>query len=119
MKNGIRSSDVGLTARLESATLILTLGGDVSMHNSPAVRRQVLGSINRDKPARLVLNLQRVSYMDSSGLAVLVEAVQTMRKTGGRVVLSNVQPRVRTVMEIAQLNSIFAIAADERAAMSM
>ena len=47
--------------------------------------------------------------MDSSAIAVLVEAMQKLRKTGGRVYLTNLQPRVKGLLEIARLGSIFVI----------
>ena len=78
----------------------------------------MLDLINRNKPAKLVLNLEQVRYMDSSAIAVLVESVQKMRKTGGTVCLTNIQPRVQSVLDIAHLNSIFIITADEQDALS-
>ena len=47
--------------------------------------------------------------MDSSAIAVLVEALQKIRKTGGRIFLTNLQPRVKGLLEIARLGSIFVI----------
>ena len=69
------------------------------------------------KTEKLVLNLSKVPYMDSSGIAVLVETLKELRKVGGKLVLTELQPRVRGVLEIARLDSIFHIAADDQAAM--
>lgn len=112
------SSDLVPTARKEGDSVILSLRGEIDLHNSPEVRTELLHLIDRNKPNKLVLNLDLVPYMDSSAIAVLVESVQKMRKTGGRVCLTNVQPRVRSVLDIAHLNSIFTITADEQEAMS-
>jgi anti-anti-sigma factor len=56
--------------------------------------------------------------MDSSAIAVLVEALQKMRKTGGKVFLTNLQPRVKGLLEIARLDSIFGISATEEEALA-
>ena len=56
--------------------------------------------------------------MDSSAVAVLVEAMQRLRKIGGMVCLTNLQPRVKGLLEIARLNSIFTVCADEADALS-
>ena len=106
------------TARKEGDAVILSLRGEIDLHNSPEVRKQVLDLINQNKPVKLVMNLDQVPYMDSSAIAVLVESVQKMRKTGGRVCLTNIQPRVKSVLDIAHLNSIFTITADEQEAQS-
>jgi anti-sigma B factor antagonist len=112
------STELVPKARTEGDALILSFRGEIDLHNSPEVRKQVLDLINQTKPAKLVLNLEQVPYMDSSAIAVLVESVQKMRKTGGRVCLTTVQQRVRSVLDIAHLNSIFIITADEQEALS-
>ena len=60
-----------------------------------------------------MLNLAQVPYMDSSAIAVLVELLQKIRKNSGRVFLTNLQPRVKGLLEIARLGSIFGIVNDE------
>jgi len=112
------SSELVPTARLDGTTVVLSLRGEIDLHNSPEVRTEVLALIIRHKPVKLVMNLDQVPYMDSSAIAVLVESVQKMRKTGGSVFLTNIQQRVRSVLEIAHLNSIFTITADEQEALS-
>jgi anti-sigma B factor antagonist len=69
------------------------------------------------KPKRLILNVAQVPYMDSSAIAVLVESVKKMREVGGKLYLTQVQPRVKGILEIARLNSIFVIAADDNEAL--
>jgi anti-sigma B factor antagonist len=67
---------------------------------------------------RLILNLTEVPYMDSSAIAVFVEALQKLRKTGGKIYLTNLQPRVKGLLEIARLDTIFVVCADEAAALA-
>lgn len=56
--------------------------------------------------------------MDSSAIAVLVESLQKVRKSGGRVLLTDLQPRVKSLLEIARLGSIFVICKDEAEALT-
>jgi len=65
-----------------------------------------------------VLNLSQVPYMDSSAIAVMVETLQKLRKFGGKLYLTNLQPRVKGLLEIARLDSIFVITADEAEALT-
>jgi anti-sigma B factor antagonist len=61
------------------------------------------------KPARLVLDLSRVPFMDSSGVATLIEALQLQRRAGSKLVLHGLQPKVRGIFEIARLDTVFTI----------
>ena len=74
-----------------------------------AMLRQQLGRVQNDKPARLVINLSDVPYMDSSGVATLVEAMQIARRTGSKLVLAAMQEKVRSIFEIARLDMVFTI----------
>ena len=92
---------------------VATLRGEIDLHNSPALRTTLLKFLDEKQPGKLVLNLADVPYMDSSAIAVLVEALQKMRKTGGKIYLTNLQPRVKGLLEIARLDSIFVVVANE------
>jgi anti-anti-sigma factor len=104
-------------ARTQDDALIVDVFGEVDLHNSPELRTQLLDLIAKNAPHRLILNLIMVPYMDSSACAVLVESLRKMRALGGRVFLIGLQPRVKGLLEIARLGSIFTIAADEAEAM--
>jgi anti-sigma B factor antagonist len=98
--------------------VVATLRGEIDLHNSPVVRTALLKFLDENKPKKLVLNLGGVPYMDSSAIAVLVEALQRMRKTGGKIYLTNLQPRVKGLLEIARLDSIFVVVATEEDALA-
>jgi anti-sigma B factor antagonist len=93
----------------------LALRGDIDLSRSPELR-QGLMQVARSKPRRLVVDLAEVPYMDSSGVATLVESLQTLRKGGGKMVLCALQPKVRSIFEIARLDMVFTIVEDRAAA---
>lgn len=101
--------DVLPTARHEGDLLILTLHGEIDLHASPDLRTTLLSLIQQTHPKTIIFVLSTVPYMDSSAIAVLVEALQRVRKAGGKVVLVDLQPRVKGLLEIARLNTIFTI----------
>ena len=109
-------SDLIPTARHEGDTVFGTVRGEIDLHNSPDLRAALLQILSQAQPKKLVLNLNAVPYMDSSAIAVFVESLQKLRKVGGKLYLTNLQPRVKGLLEIARLDSIFVICADEEEA---
>ena len=59
---------------------VILLSGEVDLHSSPQARQAILDNLKTGKP--LLIDLSGVSYMDSSGVASLVEGYQTARKQG-------------------------------------
>ena len=106
------------SARAEGDALVVALRGEIDLNNSPELRSELFTLMGRQPPQKPVLNLVGVPYMDSSAIAVLVEVLQKVRKQGGKVCLSNLQPRVQGLIEIARLGTIFVIAKDEADALS-
>jgi len=89
--------------------VVMSVSGEIDLHNSPELRTELLDLLNRQRPRRLIVDLSKVPYIDSSALAVLVEALKRMLKVGGKVCLVALQPRVKGLLEIARLASIFVI----------
>ncbi|MGB7160319.1 MAG: STAS domain-containing protein [Tepidisphaeraceae bacterium] len=104
-------------ARRTGDAVRAALVGEIDLHNSPQVRSALLELLQREQPKKLILNLAAVPYMDSSAIAVLVESLQKIRKTGGKIYLTNLQPRVKGLLEIARLDAIFVLAGSEEEAM--
>jgi anti-sigma B factor antagonist len=89
-------------------SLVLAPSGDIDLTGSPSLRVELRKAAG-EKPIRLVIDLSGVGYMDSSGVATLVEAMQMTRKSNTKLVLCGMQARVRSIFEIARLDSVFTI----------
>jgi anti-sigma B factor antagonist len=98
-----------------SSTEILALEGEIDLHQSPHLKQQLATLIDR-RPACVLVDLGRVTYMDSSGLAALVEALQRLSNAGGKLGLFGLRQSVRHIFEIARLDQVFRIFPDETAA---
>jgi anti-sigma B factor antagonist len=96
---------------------VLPLDGEIDLHVSPNVAES-LHAIIRKKPRRLVVDLAHVSYIDSSGLAVLIEGMQNVEAYGGKFALAGLGEDVRTIFEIANLDQVFQIFPDVDAALA-
>jgi anti-anti-sigma factor len=112
-------TDLVPAARREGDAVIATLHGEIDLHNSTELRTAMLGTLLHSGPKKLILEMSDVPYMDSSAVAVLVEALKKIQKLGGRVYLVNPQPRVRGLLEIARLHTLFVIVASESDALSV
>ena len=87
--------------------LIVSLVGDVDLDTSPESRRVLLECVGRRVP--VVADLSGVDYMDSSGVASLVEALQTSKRNGTVFALASPQPKVLRVLQLARLDTVFRI----------
>ncbi len=85
------------------------------MENAMAIRKD-LQQLIATGHNYLVLDLGNVSFVDSSGLSVLVSALKAAHKTSGRVVLLNLTDDVRALIELTRMHEVFPIFADEQAA---
>jgi anti-sigma B factor antagonist len=88
--------------------VVLRPQGEIDLSRAPEFR-QAIGRAQGQKPSRLIIDLSDVPYMDSSGVATLVEAMQTARRTDGRLILCGLQERVQSIFEIARLDIVFTI----------
>jgi anti-sigma B factor antagonist len=95
----------------ESGTVVV-LSGDVDLNQSPALHAALV-DVAGERPKRLMLDLNGVPYMDSSGLGTLVEVFRRVSSYKGKMVLFGLNPRVRSVFEITKLDKFFTICDNE------
>lgn len=98
-------------------TEILALDGEIDLHRSPEIKDLLRPLVQRKAP-RILLDLSDVTYMDSSGLAVVIEALQSVLAYGGKFGLFGLQESVRSIFEIARLDQVFEIFPDQAAALA-
>lgn len=87
---------------------VLRLTGEIDLSTSPELRARLQQHAKAKCPA-LVLDFSEVDYIDSSGLATIVEYLQHARVFNGRVALAHVSERVRTIFELVRLHEFLPI----------
>lgn len=97
-------------------TVVLAIEGSVDIYTSPELRGELKVALDSQAP-RLVVDMEGVSFVDSSGLATLIEALQRINGYSGKLVLCNLSKTVHGVFELANLDSIFQIAGSRDAAL--
>ncbi|MGA3326729.1 MAG: STAS domain-containing protein [Terriglobia bacterium] len=94
--------------RILDKVTILDCSGDVDLYSSPRLREALLAEVKAHGPSVLV-NMSGVTYIDSSGIATLVEGLQLSRQTKIPFGLFGLRPNARSVLELARLHKVFTI----------
>lgn len=100
---------------------LIALSGDIDLQHSPKMRQLLQAKASHQVPL-LLLDFTDVKYIDSSGLATLVEYYQKSRSYSGRIAMAGLSSRVRNVFDLVRLSEIFSIypsVAEARQALSL
>jgi anti-sigma B factor antagonist len=108
---------VKISARRIETSTILDVSGNIDISNSPEMRKALLRELREKGVSRVVLNLSGVDYIDSSGVASLVEGLKVSRESGSRFLLFGLSDSAREVLKISRLLKLFEIFDDEAQAM--
>jgi anti-sigma B factor antagonist len=93
------------------SVFVVSLAGDLDMSSSPQVRK-ILLPIFLKKVSHLIVDLTGVPYIDSSGIATFVEALQLARKGQVRFSLAGACKTVESIFDLAYLRTVFEMAPD-------
>ncbi|MDI6813791.1 MAG: anti-sigma F factor antagonist [Desulfitobacteriaceae bacterium] len=102
--------------KIERQTLILRLDGDLDMKTAGTLRQAIDHEIERRGIRIVVLNMENVKFIDSSGLGVILGRYKKLLSLGGKVKISNVPPHIYKIMELSGLPRIIRFFSDETAA---
>lgn len=94
---------------LQNDTLTLFLSGEIDHHSAKEIREEVDLQLTSAKPQVLVLDFKDVSFMDSSGIGLIMGRYRLVSTYGGRVIISNVSSYLKRVMRLAGIDSIVEI----------
>ena len=100
-------SQMTSSTRIERGTLIVDVVGHVDLGSSPALRKTLLESLK--SADRVAINLIAVKYIDSSGIASLLEVLKEARQSDKRLVLFGLSAAVLQVLQLTRLTGVFEI----------
>ena len=107
-----------ISARHLDKITIFDISGDIDLATSPELRKPLLRELRELRTPRVVLNLKAVRYVDSSGVASLVEGLKAARDVGSRFILFGLNTTVREVLQLSKLVRIFEICESEEQAVA-
>ena len=107
-----------ISARRVDKATIFDITGNIDMSNSPELRKALLHEIRDARASRVVLNLSEVKYIDSSGVASLVEGLKASRDMGSHFVLFGLSTPTREVLQLSRLLKVFDVRDNEEQALT-
>jgi anti-sigma B factor antagonist len=109
---------VQIFSRQVDQTTIFDVSGDITLANSPQLRKAVLREFRESCTPRVALNLSQVRYIDSSAEASLVEGLKVSRDLGSRFVLFGLSPIARERLKLSRLLKLFEVYDSEEQALA-
>ena len=100
--------DLRLETSDQNGTTVLSAYGEIDVATAPQLRQQIV-EIASSSSAPLVIDLEGVDFLDSTGLGVLVSGLKRFRTLGSDVLLVATRPRILKVFEITGLTQVFSI----------
>lgn len=94
--------------RESDGTCVMDLNGDLDVYSSPLVKRDLLALFKRGR-TRVVVNLEKVTYIDSTGLGMLIDALRRARDLGGSISIVVTANRTRRIFEMLGLQRVFGL----------
>ena len=91
---------------LDNSQMTITLSGEIDHHEAKHAMKTITEKIAAYSPKVCTLDFRDVTFMDSSGIAVVIVGVRRMREIGGKLTLSNVQPQPMRVFSAAGIQQI-------------
>lgn len=87
---------------------MVTVGGEIDLYTAPQLRSELIDALN-DGAARLVVDVSRVEFCDSTGISVLLSAMKRSREKGGDLEIVAPRPAVMRVLKVTGLDDVFTI----------
>jgi anti-sigma B factor antagonist len=93
---------------------VFQVGGEINISTSPELRKL----FEKQPSKKLIVDLEKVSYIDSSGLATLVEILKKIKSQGGTLGLAGMSEKVKSLFEITKLDKLFVISTNQQEAVT-
>jgi len=103
--------------RYEGDIAVLALEGRLDLTSASTLKEASKEALARDSK-KVILNMDKVDFINSSGLGALVSILKEVRNSHGSMRLTNLAPYVKEIFDITQLTNIFEICQDEKQAIS-
>lgn len=97
-----------ITKKTKGDIVILQIVGEIDLYNAPEIK-DIISKLIEERCYNVVIDLEKVSYIDSSGIGALISSLSNLKKYHGGLKIINVYASVRKVFELTKLTSFFEI----------
>ncbi|MBP7583580.1 MAG: STAS domain-containing protein [Spirochaetes bacterium] len=97
-----------INKRTKDDIVILDITGEIDLYNAPEIK-DIINKLIEEQKYNVIINLEKVSYIDSSGIGALISSLSNLKKYQGGLKIINVYASVRKVFELTKLTSFFEI----------
>ncbi|MFZ0640581.1 MAG: STAS domain-containing protein [Candidatus Acidiferrales bacterium] len=109
---------VNITTRPNGIATIVDVTGEITLYNAPDLRKALMDLLKVKKAPRVIVNMIKVAYIDSAGVACLVEALKVSRETKLGFALFGLNRVAKEVFELTRLINVFDVYGTEEEALS-
>ncbi len=109
----IKNNSAFSVKKAEDGSLIILLTGEIDHHSAVGVRRELDDYFFENRPENVILDLSQISFMDSSGLGLIMGRYSLLRDLGGKLSVRNPSARVEKILNLAGLERIIKIEKSE------
>lgn len=106
-----------INKREKDQITILDIEGEIDLYNAPEIK-DIINQLIEDQKYNVIINLEKVTYIDSSGIGALISSLSNLKKYQGGLKIIKVYASVRKVFELTKLTSFFEIFDSEEEAVS-
>nr|WP_276521903.1 anti-sigma F factor antagonist [Geobacillus stearothermophilus] len=117
MDKGEHAVSLAIDLEVKQDVLIVRLSGELDHHTAEELREQVTDVLENRGIRHIVLNLRQLTFMDSSGLGVILGRYKQIKNVGGQMVVCAVSPTVKRLFDMSGLFKIIRFEADEQFAL--
>jgi stage II sporulation protein AA (anti-sigma F factor antagonist) len=91
---------------IKGQTLVVRIGGEMDLAVAEYIRQEIDRRFSREGAKNILLDLKGVTFMDSSGLGVVLGRYKKVAAIGGRMAIIHVAPQVKRVLDVAGVNKL-------------
>jgi anti-sigma B factor antagonist len=106
-----------ISTRQSGTATVVDVTGDITLYNSPEVRKVLLELLKEKRSPRVIVNMLKVKYIDSAGVASLVEGLKISRDLKSTFALYGLSRTAREVLELTRLIKVFEVYNSEEEAL--
>lgn len=93
----------------KGTTLVVSIMGEMDHHSAEYVRQKIDSEIIKSSTKNVVFDFSKVSFMDSSGIGVIVGRYKNVQKINGKTLMSNVDTQMKKIFEMSGLLKIIPV----------